>query len=89
MSACVFMCKYSNNMCDVCDDYRYAGGNPKDIPHPDTDWNGFIHYIKTQNSTIPNVYDCCTNKLLPWTRVDKLNEYYGNGQGTSTSCTVM
>ena len=73
-------------MCVCC---RYTGGNAKEVPHPDIDWYAFINYIKSQNSQLALVFDSSTNLMLPWTRVDKLNEFYGNGQGTSKSCIVM
>ena len=81
-------CEVHNSCSSTVYPCSYAGGNLKEVPHPDVDWAHFVSYVKSMNNSTPTIFDCLTGKHKHWIDMDKLNSFYGNGQ-SSTTCTIM
>ena len=55
------------------------GGNTRDYPHPEVDFEGLVEIIQEKMGREPTVWSPKTKKLVPWINVRNLKKRYSKG----------
>jgi hypothetical protein len=70
--------------------YRVGDGNPKNLPHPDEEWDVFLSKLKQLNNEEPKIWDTLTKQPQSWINIKKIQEVYGGAHGHSSGvCAIM
>ena len=55
------------------------GGNTRDYPHPEVDFEGLVHLIKEKMDREPTIWSPKTKKLVSWVNLGQLKKKYTKG----------
>lgn len=54
------------------------GGSPRDYPHPQVDWPGFLRAVKESTAREQMVYNPLRKRPTPWILTDSLGRFFGH-----------